>query len=114
MTVFLEPSLQVDSWPSFYPALKRGLVMSAETKYKVPVVQLDKPKKVPKVVSEQLKGVASGKMMSRFRKESVACPIIEKDIAFLVCFACPSFQRRVSGVVDCAGKDGPPKEWILG
>ena len=88
--------------------------MSAETKYKVPIVQLEKARKVPKVVSEQLKGVASGKMMARFRKESVACPVINKDIAFLVCFACPSFQRRVSGVVDCAGNKGPPDEWVLG
>ena len=88
--------------------------MSGETKYKVPVAPLEKPKKVPKVVSEQLKGVASGKMMSKFRKESVSCPVVKKNIAFLVCFACPSFQRRVSGVVDCAGNVGPPMEWILG
>jgi hypothetical protein len=88
--------------------------MSGEVKYKVEIVQLEAAKKVPKVVSEQLKGVASGKMMSKFKKESVACPVVKKDLAFLVCFACPSFVRRVSGVVDCAGGNGPPKEWIIG
>lgn len=87
--------------------------MSAETKFKVQVRQLDKGRKVPKVVSEQLKGVASGKMMSRMKKEAVDCPVTKKDLAFLVCFACPSFIRRVSGVVDCAGNQGPPPEWLL-
>jgi hypothetical protein len=88
--------------------------MSGETKYKVAVVQLEKAKKVPKIVSAQLKGVASGKMMSRMKKESVSCPVVKKDLAFLVCFACPSFQRRVSGVVDCAGAQGPPADWTVG
>lgn len=88
--------------------------MSADAKFKVEIVQLEKPKRVPKVVGEQLKGVASGKMMSRFKKEAVNCPVLNKELAFLVCFACPSFLRRVSGVVDCAGREGPPTEWILG
>ena len=88
--------------------------MSGEVKYKVEIVPLETAKKVPKVVSEQLKGVASGKMMSKMKKESVACPVVKKELAFLICFACPSFLRRVSGVVDCAGGQGPPKEWIIG
>ena len=86
----------------------------SDAKYKVPITQLEKPKRVPKIVSEQLKGVASGKMMSRMKKESIDCPVVNKELAFLVCFACPSFLRRVSGVVDCAGGQGPPAEWIIG
>ena len=88
--------------------------MSADAKFKVEVMELEKPRRVPKVVSEQLKGVASGKMMSRFKKEAIDCPVVKQELAFLVCFACPSFLRRVSGVVDCAGLQGPPTEWILG
>ncbi len=88
--------------------------MSTETKFKVQIVQIEKARKVPKAVGESLKGVASGKMMSKMKKEEIACPVVKKDLAFLVCFACPSFIRRVSGVVDCAGGSGPPKEWILG
>ena len=88
--------------------------MSQETKFKVDIYPSLKPKKVPKVVSDELKGAASAKAISRMKKESVNCPVIQKEVAFLVCFACPSFLRRVEGVVDCAGGQGPPKEWILG
>ncbi len=88
--------------------------MSQETKFKVEVFPAEKPKKVPKVVSDELKGGASPKAISRMKKESVNCPVLNKEVAFLVCFACPSFLRRVTGVVDCAGGQGPPKEWVLG
>ncbi len=88
--------------------------MSTETKFKVNVYASPKPKKVPKVVSEELKGGASPKAISRMKKESVDCPLVKAEVAFLVCFACPSFIRRVTGVVDCAGGQSPPKEWLLG
>ena len=88
--------------------------MSQETKFKVNIYPSLKPKKVPKVVSDELKGAASAKAISRMKKESVNCPVVNKEVAFLVCFACPSFLRRVQGVVDCAGGQGPPQEWLLG
>jgi hypothetical protein len=91
-----------------------GFFVSLETKYKVNIYPSPKPRKVPKVVSEELKGAASGKAMARMKKESVECPVEKREVAFLVCFACPSFLRRVSGVVDCAGVQGPPKEWLIG
>lgn len=88
--------------------------MSTETKFKVNVYLPTKPKKVPKAVTGELKGGASPKAISRMKKESVDCPVVKKEVAFLVCFACPSFLRRVTGVVDCAGGSGPPQEWLLG
>ena len=88
--------------------------MSQDTKYKVNIYPSPKPKKVPKAVSGELKGAASGKSIARMKKESVDCPVVKKEVAFLVCFACPSFLRRVSGTVDCAGVRGPPAEWLLG
>ena len=88
--------------------------MSSETQFKVKVYQSSKPKRVPKAVSEELKGTASPKAISRMKKESVDCPIVNAEVGFLVCFACPSFLRRVSGVVDCAGGRGPPKQWLIG
>jgi len=88
--------------------------VSLETKFKVNIYPSQKPKKVPKVVSDGLKGAASAKSISRMKKESVDCPVVQKEVAFLVCFACPSFLRRVTGVVDCAGGQGPPHEWLLG
>lgn len=87
--------------------------MSAEVRFKVKVYPPPKPKRIPKVVSEELKGGASPKAISRMKKESVDCPVVNKEVGFLVCFACPSFLRRVSGVVDCAGGQGPPPEWLL-
>lgn len=88
--------------------------MSTEAKFRVKVYPAPKPKKVPKAVSEELKGGASPKAISRMKKENVDCPVVKKEVAFLVCFACPSFLRRVTGVVDCAGGQGPPQEWLLG
>jgi len=88
--------------------------MSAEAKFKVKVYDSPTPKKIPKVVTGQLKGVASGKAIARMKKESVDCPVVNQEVGFLVCFSCPSFLRRVSGVVDCAGGQGPPREWLIG
>ena len=88
--------------------------MSTDTKFKVNVFESPKPKKIPKAVSSELKGGASPKMISRMKKESVNCPVVNAEVGFLVCFACPSFLRRVSGVVDCAGGGGPPKDWLIG
>lgn len=88
--------------------------MSQDTKFKVKIYGATKPRKVPKAVSEELKGTAGAKAIARMKKESVDCPIVEKEVAFLVCFACPSFLRRVTGVVDCAGGQGPPKAWLIG
>ena len=88
--------------------------MSAETKFKVQVFASEKPKKIPKTVTAELKGGVSPKSISRMKKESVKCPVLNKEVGFLVCFACPSFLRRVSGVVDCAGQSGPPADWVIG
>jgi len=88
--------------------------VSQETKFKVEIYDSPKPRKVPKAVSSELKGAASAKAISRMKKESVNCPVVNKEVAFLICFACPSFLRRVTGVVDCAGGQGPPKEWLTG
>ena len=87
--------------------------MSADYKYVVKIKEAPKPKRIPKVVTEQLKGVAIAKAMSRMKKENVDCPVLNQEVGFLVCFACPSFVRRVSGEVNCAGGPPPPKEWLL-
>jgi hypothetical protein len=87
--------------------------LPADYEFVVKVNAAVKPKRIPKVVTEQLKGVASGKAMARMKKESVECPVVKAEVGFLVCFACPSFVRRVSGEVNCAGGSGPPKDWLL-
>jgi hypothetical protein len=88
--------------------------MASDTKFFVKVFPAQNPKKIPKAVTEALKGVAGAKAIARMKKESVDCPVVKHEVGFLVCFACPSFIRRVSGEVHCAGGDGPPKEWLIG
>ena len=87
--------------------------MSVDYKFVVKVKEAVKPKRIPKEVSTQLKGVASPKATARMKKESVDCPVVKDEVGFLICFACPSFVRRVSGEVHCAGGDGPPRDWLL-
>lgn len=77
------------------------------TKYEVPIFAVEKPAKVPKEVSSQLKGLVSGKMMGRMKKEAVKCPMVSGEVTFLVCFTCASYLRRVKGVVHCAGLQPP-------
>jgi hypothetical protein len=87
--------------------------VSTDYKYVVKVYPATKPKRLPKVVTAQLKGVAGPKAIARMKKESVDCPVINAEVGFLVCFLCPSFVRRVTGEVHCAGMEPPPKEWLL-
>jgi hypothetical protein len=87
--------------------------LSTETKFVVKIYASPNPHKVPKVVSAELKGGASPKLISRMKKEAVDCPVVKGEVNFLVCFACPSFIRRVMGEVHCAGTTPPPKEWLL-
>jgi hypothetical protein len=42
-------------------------------------------------------------MISRMKREYVECPVAGKEVAFLLCYNCVSFIRRVSGVVHCEG-----------
>jgi hypothetical protein len=89
--------------------------VSSDYKFKVKVFESQKPKKIPKSLSEELKKARLGaKSLARMKKESVDCPVVSQEVGFLVCFSCPSFVRRVMGVVDCAGAEAPPKEWLLG
>jgi hypothetical protein len=87
--------------------------VSTDYKYVVKVYPATKPKRLPKEVTAQLKGVAGPKAIARMKKESVDCPVINAEVGFLVCFLCPSFVRRVTGEVHCAGTEPPPKEWLL-
>jgi hypothetical protein len=87
--------------------------LSTDAKFVVDIFPSVHPKRIPKEVSTQLKGVASPKMISRMKKESVNCPVVGSEVGFLICFSCPSFIRRVIGKVDCAGGNGPPKEWLI-
>jgi hypothetical protein len=86
--------------------------MPMEARFKVDVYEVEKPLKVRPEVRGMLKGLVSGRMAGRMKREAVFCPVLKQERAFLECFACSSFIRRVQGVVDCSGEwpEGVPRE----
>jgi hypothetical protein len=74
-----------------------------ETKHVIKIYTKDKAFRIPKEVTENLKGVISGKVISRMRKEAIDCPVLNKELPFLECFVCKNFIRRIKGEVHCAG-----------
>ena len=83
--------------------------MANEARFSVKIEVSDKAFRVPKEVTAEIKGVVSRKMLSRMKKEYVNCPVAKEQVPFLVCFVCPSFLRRVKGIVHCAGEEGPKR-----
>ena len=81
--------------------------MVDRTKYTLKIEKKEKPFKVSKEVKEMLKGAVSPKMMKTMKYESIPCPILSDEVAFLECFLCESFIRRFKGEVHCAGIKGP-------
>lgn len=90
---------------------------SSDTKYHVPINQVEKSIKISdKAKSElknsgmmddkgklKLKGV-SPKMLKRMKLESVDCPVYKKEIGFVECYVCNNFHSRISGLVYCKGE----------
>ncbi len=75
--------------------------------HEVKVYVKEKPFRIPREYVDQLKGVLSAKKISSLKREAVNCPVLGSEVPFLICFQCPSFMRRVKGVVYCAGGKGP-------
>lgn len=72
-------------------------------KYFVRVYSKEKALKVKKDVIESLKGAFRGKLLSRMKKEAIDCPVFLQELAFLECFTCSNFIRRIKGEVHCKG-----------
>jgi hypothetical protein len=79
-------------------------------KFVVDIFSPDRPPPTPKQYVDDLKGVAGGKQIARMKKEAVACPVLNKTVSFVQCFACPNFIRRIKGKVDCRGLPLPTVE----
>ncbi|MCC6023382.1 MAG: hypothetical protein LZ166_01050 [Thaumarchaeota archaeon] len=76
--------------------------MAKEARFVVRVERAEKPLKVEKEVSEALKALAGRRLLDR--REYVKCPVKGEDVAFLRCFVCASFIRRIKGFVHCSGE----------
>lgn len=77
-------------------------------KYEVPVIELERAMRVPREFTERIKGGLSKSMIRKLKRQAVECPVLNKRVAFIVCYFCPNFVRRVKGVVYCRGE--PLKE----
>jgi len=87
-----------------------------DTKYEVPIKQIEKTIKISDRAKEELKtsgmmdekgklklkGV-SPKMLKRMKLESIDCPVFNKELGFVECYVCSNFHSRISGVVYCKG-----------
>ncbi|HEY7570925.1 MAG TPA: hypothetical protein VH796_06115 [Nitrososphaeraceae archaeon] len=88
----------------------------SESKYVVPVKQVEKSLKLTDQAKAELHSVGmmddkgklklkgvSPKMLKRMKLEAVDCPVLEKEIGFIQCYVCKNFHSRITGQVYCKG-----------
>ena len=85
------------------PATDVPVQLGPDDKYLVDVFTPPKVIPSPKDVLESLKGSVKGKMLARWKKEAVDCPVKLKKVSFVECFTCPNFNARLRGKVRCRG-----------
>jgi hypothetical protein len=89
---------------------------SPETKYEVPIKQVEKTLKISDRAKTELKASGmmddkgklklkgvSPKMLKRMKLESIDCPVFQQELGFVQCYVCSNFHSRISGVVYCKG-----------
>jgi len=88
----------------------------SESKYVVPVKQVEKTLKLSDQAKVELHSVGmmddkgklklkgvSPKMLKRMKLEAVDCPVLEKEVGFIQCYVCKNFHSRITGQVYCKG-----------
>jgi hypothetical protein len=89
---------------------------TSESKYVVPVKQVEKSLKLTDQAKAELHSVGmmddkgklklkgvSPKMLKRMKLEAVDCPVLEKEVGFIQCYVCKNFHSRITGQVYCKG-----------
>jgi hypothetical protein len=89
---------------------------SVQTKYTVPVKQVEKGIKLTDEAKVELQGIGmmddkgklklkgvSPKMLKRMKLEAVDCPVLNREIGFIQCYVCKNFNSRITGQVNCRG-----------
>ena len=89
---------------------------TSESKYVVPVKQVEKTVKLTDQAKAELHSVGmmddkgklklkgvSPKMLKRMKLEAVDCPVLEKEVGFIQCYVCKNFHSRITGQVYCKG-----------
>ncbi|MFZ0327095.1 MAG: hypothetical protein WAL66_07320, partial [Nitrososphaeraceae archaeon] len=90
---------------------------TSESKYVVPVKQVEKSLKLTDQAKAELHSVGmmddkgklklkgvSPKMLKRMKLEAVDCPVLEKEVGFIQCYVCKNFHSRITGQVYCKGE----------
>ena len=88
-----------------------------ETKYIVPVKNVEKSIKLTEAAKKELQSIGmmddkgklklkgvSPKMLKRMKLEAVDCPVLSSEIGFIQCYVCKNFHSRISGKVYCKGE----------
>jgi hypothetical protein len=88
-----------------------------ETKFLVPVKQIEKAVKLSNESKNELKSIGmmddkgklklkgvSPRMLRRMKLEAVDCPVLQSEVGFIQCYVCKNFHSRVSGQVYCRGE----------
>lgn len=88
-----------------------------ETKFLVPVKEVEKQVKLSENSKNELKGIGmmddkgklklkgvSPRMLRRMKLEAVDCPVLKSEIGFIQCYVCKNFHSRISGQVYCRGE----------
>jgi hypothetical protein len=89
---------------------------SVQTKYIVPVKQVEKGIKLTDQAKVELQSIGmmddkgklklkgvSPKMLKRMKLEAVDCPVLNQEIGFIQCYVCKNFNSRITGQVNCRG-----------
>lgn len=89
---------------------------TTETKFLVPVKQVENSVKLTNEAKDELKSIGmmddkgklklkgvSPRMLKRMKLEAVDCPVLHSEIGFIQCYVCRNFHSRVSGQVYCKG-----------
>lgn len=89
---------------------------ATETKFLVPVKQVENSVKLTNEAKDELKSIGmmddkgklklkgvSPRMLRRMKLEAVDCPVLQSEIGFVQCYVCRNFHSRVSGQVYCKG-----------
>lgn len=89
---------------------------TTESKYVVPVKQVEKSLKLSDQAKAELHSVGmmddkgklklkgvSPKMLKRMKLEAVDCPVLKNEVGFIQCYVCKNFHSRITGQVYCKG-----------
>lgn len=81
--------------------------MPADHRYEVPVKRLERAIRVKAAIKKKLEETLGKSTVRKLAKDAVDCPVLGKEVSFIICYSCPNFVRRYRGVVHCKGDPLP-------